>query len=127
MCLAAMGMAAARLLNFALRAAGHRKIGRERDRATVPAIDFRDRADHHGGVEHLVVERKIVRRDHADAELFLARPVGGAKAGTGFDQGFLVRSAGPETFQSEFQLAARADPWRAEGGNGKRGRGDFGR
>jgi hypothetical protein len=40
-------MAATRLMGFALRTAGHRKIGRERDRAAVPAIDFRDSADHH--------------------------------------------------------------------------------
>ena len=109
-----MGMAASRLLCFALRAAGHRKIGRKRNRAAVPAIDFRDRADHHRRVEHLVVEREIVRRDHADAEFFLTRPVGGAKTGAGFDQRLLVGSAGPETFLREFQLAARADTWRAE-------------
>ena len=122
-----MGVAASYLMRFALGTAGHRKIGRERDRAAVPAIDFRYRADHHRCVEHLVVEREIVRRDHADAEFLLARPVGGAKTGAGFDQRLLVGCAGPETFQCEFQLAARADPWRTEGGNGKRGRGDYGR
>jgi hypothetical protein len=40
-------MAAARLVRLALRAAGHRKVSRERDRAAVPAIDFRYGADHH--------------------------------------------------------------------------------
>ena len=36
-----MGMTAIGLMRFALRAAGHRKIGRERHRAAVPAIDLR--------------------------------------------------------------------------------------
>jgi len=112
-----MRVVASLVVAFALRAASHRKIGRKWHGATVPAVDFRDRADHRGGVEHVIVEREIVRRDHADAELFLPRPIGGAKADTGFDQRLFVRDAGPEALQREFQFAARTDPRRAEGGD----------
>jgi hypothetical protein len=111
-----MGVTAVCLMCFALRAAGHREIGRERHRAAVPAIDLGNGAHHHGCVEYLIVERKIVRRDHGDAELFLSGPVCRAKACTGFDQRAFTGRTGPETFQREFQLATRADARRAEGG-----------
>ena len=115
-----MGMAASRVMPFALCAARHREVGR--DSGTGPPfqpIDLWNGADHGAGVEHLVVEREIVRRNDADAELVLARPVGGAKPDTGLDQGFFVGSTGPKALQREFQLAARTDARRAEGGDGK--------
>ena len=100
-------------------AARHGEVGRERHRATFPAVDIRDRADHNRRVEYLVVERKIVRRDHCDTEFFLPRPVGGSQSDAGFDQCLFVRNTGPETFQHELEFTARTDSRRAECGDGK--------
>ncbi len=55
---------------------------RNRRRASRPRRSsdrFRDRAEHHAGVEHLVVEGEIVARDHFDPGRLLAVPGRGAQ------------------------------------------------
>ena len=51
-----MGMSAAFVMAGAFRAARHREIGGKRNLAAFPAIYFRYCADHHAGVENLVVQ-----------------------------------------------------------------------
>ena len=106
-----MGVAASCVMRRALCAARHREIGGERDLAAVPAVDFRNGADHHAGVEHLVVEREIVGRDDGDAELVLARPVGGAKPGAGLDAA-AFSSVLPDQKLSSANFSSRRGPMR---------------
>ena len=73
------------------------------------------------GVENMVVERKVVRRNDGDAEPSLTRPVRGAKPGSRLDQRPFIGCAGPEALQREFQLAARTDARRTESGDSRKG------
>ena len=115
-------MPAIRMRAIALAAARHGEIGVERHRAAGPAIDLRDRPDHEAGVEHMVIEREIVRRDVGDAERMLTRPVGGAKRGGAGEQVIGAALAGPVAFEGRLELAARTDPRRTERADRQRGR-----
>ena len=63
MTMVVMTVSASIIVRLALRAARHIEIGLQRNVPALPAIDLRDRANHDAGVEDLVVEREIVRRD----------------------------------------------------------------
>src|SRR3569832_2050401 len=100
---------ASRAVIVALRAARHREIGRESDSAAVPAVDIRNGANHHTGVEHMVVERELVGGDYAHPKRFLACPIGGAQSGGCLDQLRFGGFAGPVAFERKFQLTPRTD------------------
>src|SRR3546814_6492358 len=77
------GMGAAGMGMAGLRAAGHGEIEVGADRLAAPVIAGRDGADQGGGVEDMVVEREVVRRQDVGTERLLPRPVGDAPAGGG--------------------------------------------
>ena len=74
----------------------------------------RDGADQHRSIQHMVVERKIVRGDHLDAGLTLQAPMAGPELGGGGVQGGGVAFALPIGFEGFFQLAIKADAGKAE-------------
>jgi len=102
---------------FASRTARHREIGGEIGIARRLAIAFGDRSEHQAGVEHMVVEREIVRRQPVGAKGPLPRPGGGAQPGGGFEQFVFGRLARPEFLERELQFAARPDARESECGN----------
>jgi hypothetical protein len=55
-------------------AACHREVRAKIDFAALGAVPVGYRADHRGGVEHVVIEREVVRRNVIEAELALAAP-----------------------------------------------------
>ena len=101
----------------ALTAARHREVDRQRHLAARPAVGGRDRADHHGGVEYMVVEGEIVGGNLRDALVALERPVFGAQPAGRFEKVAFGDPAGPVAFESEFQLAVATDAREAEGGD----------
>ena len=100
-----MAVFAGVIMRLALRAARHGEIGRERDLSALPAVNVRNRANHDAGVEDLIVEREIVRRNDRDAERVLTRPVGDAQRRGGLEKRFLVGFARPEVFERDFEFA----------------------
>src|SRR3546814_16538093 len=103
-----------------LRAAGHGEIEVGADRLAAPVIAGRDGADQGGGVEDMVVEREVVRRQDVGTERLLPRPVGDEQAGGGGLQVGERGFAGPAGFKGEFESAAGSD---AESGGGAGGGG----
>ena len=98
-------------------AAREREVGVEIDRAAVAAVSVGDRADHHRGIEDMVVEREVVARDVRDSRPMLAVPGRHAESLCLFDQRLLVELAGPVALDGVLELAMRPDPGKAERGD----------
>jgi len=105
-----------------LAAARHGEIEIERDIAARVAIARRHRAQHGDGVQHLVVEREIVRRNVIDPGFLLHQPVAGAQAGGRLQQLIHRAFAGPVAFHGGLEFAVTADTGKTEVG-GENGHG----
>ena len=65
---------AAFLPHLALRTPSHGEICLETHLAARPAVNGWDSAHHYGRIEHMVIEREVIGRDDAGAEVPLTRP-----------------------------------------------------
>ncbi|MNS99072.1 hypothetical protein D3C72_1334600 [compost metagenome] len=108
-----MHMAAA-CMPVALAAARHGEIGREGNISTRPSIERWNGAYHHGRIEDMIVEGKIIGGDVANPLLLLKHPVFGAQPGGGFEKFRFGNLSGPEAFKRELQFAMTADPRETE-------------
>ena len=95
-------------------APGQREVTGQRHRPIRPAVAWRDHAQHAGGVEDVVVQGKIARRDVADPLPRLEFPVPGTQGGGGGAQPAVIQIASPVRFQGCFQLAPMADARESE-------------
>ncbi|BCG97313.1 hypothetical protein MesoLj131a_61770 [Mesorhizobium sp. 131-2-1] len=67
------------ILRLTLVAVGHGEIDVEWDLAAIPCVAGRQGADNGGGVEYMVVERKVVRRDFRHTAIALLLPARGSE------------------------------------------------
>ncbi len=95
-------------------AARHQEAQIEVDDFAIPGEARRHVAHEAGGVEHVVVERKIVHRDQVDARGLLHLPVAQPQVAAGLLEGFEVRPALPVGFDGFLQLAFLADAGKPE-------------
>lgn len=107
------GMTATRV-SGALATARHGEIGIEVHRTALPAIGRRYGTDHDGGVEDMVIKRKVVGGDNSDPLVFLEVPVLRPQALGRREQRVCARFAGPIAFQRKFQLALGPDPGKSQ-------------
>ena len=110
------------------RAARHGEIRVETDPAAgmVSAragIDRGHRADHDGGVEHMIVEREVARGQAGDAGGVLACPAGRPQAAGGVEQVAGGTLSPPVGLQGGFEFTARADAGKAQRGGADQGGG----
>ena len=97
-----------------LAAARHGKAGVEVHFTGDGAEARRDGAERGGHVEHVIVERKVVRWDHPDAGLRLQPPVARAQLAPHGLQRRAVELALPVDFRRRLQLPAGADSGKSE-------------
>jgi hypothetical protein len=109
--LAGMGVAmpACCVICAALSAACHGEIGFQIKLFVRPAIDRWNRADHGSGVEHVVVEGKVVGRDDRSVEVTLAFPGLGAKIRRDSEQRLGIDFSGPMVFECGLQFTPGPD------------------
>ena len=92
----------------------HGEVGVKADGSVRVFVAFGDGADHHAGVEHVVVEGEVVGRDVLNAGVALERPVAAAYLGGAAEQLAPVYLADPVGFDGPLQFAVRADARKTE-------------
>ena len=97
-----------------LAPARHGEIEIRVNRSAPVAEAVRHRAQQDDGVQHLVVQRKIVRGDVIDPRALLREPVAGAQGGGDLVQPLRPDIVRPETLQRLFEFAVAADAGKAQ-------------
>ena len=97
-----------------LGAAGHGEVGVQVDRPAGVAEARRHRAQHGGRVQHLIVEREVVRRDHRKTGVRLLAPDLPAQFAGGLAQPGGVALARPVGLGGFLQLAVTPDTRKAK-------------
>ena len=109
---------AAFAMRIALRAPRHGEINVVIDRPAFPAVNSGYGADHRTGIQHMIIEGKIIAGHDIHANRLLPRPDLGAQLRGHAEQIGPAGFAGPVFFKRGFQLAARADAGEAKRCNG---------